>query len=273
MSFTTATEDTAAPPQYIPFVESDPQATVEELRHEMETRSYLFFRGLLPAEVVLQVRHDILELCREAGWLDPASDLMDAVVAPNVQPTTEGKPDYMAVYRRVLKLPSFREFPSHPLLMDMARRILDGEVLVHPRRIGRMTFPNNVVATVPAHQDFFYIRGAIDTYTCWAPLGDCPIQLGGLAVWPGSHRRGFQEHTARHAGAVGGHGIPVDEAQAEWHTTDYQAGDALFFHSYSVHKGLPNLSGNRLRLSTDNRYQLKAADIDPSSLLPHFNLD
>ncbi len=198
-----------------PFTESAADAGAERLRNTMAAQGYLFFRRLVPAEDVLAVRRAVLELCRDAGWLDPTRDLLDAVVAPGMQPTTEGRPPYMAVYRKVL---------------------------------------------------------SVDTYSCWTPLGACPIALGGLAVWPGSHTRGFLDHSVHHPGAVGGSGVPVDPAEAIWHTTDFEPGDALFFHAFTIHKALPNLSGDRLRLSTDNRYQREGDAIDPGALLPHFNL-
>src|SRR5690348_9578790 len=95
----------------LPFVESDPDAGAARLRATMAEQGYLFFRRLVPADAVMAVRRDVLELCLEAGWIDPARDLMDAVIAPGMQPTTEGQPAYMAVYRKVLKLPRFHDFP------------------------------------------------------------------------------------------------------------------------------------------------------------------
>ncbi|MBV9469657.1 MAG: phytanoyl-CoA dioxygenase family protein [Abitibacteriaceae bacterium] len=258
---------------YKPFIESDTNADPSQLRSVMAEQGYLFFRGLVPADEVLTVRRQALELCQEAGWLDESQDLMEGIVASGVQPTSEGKPEYMAMYRKLLKLPRFHDFPCHPALMQIAQHLLGGEVFVHPRRIGRVTFPNYTVATTPAHQDHFYIRGTVDTYSCWIPLGTCPITLGGLAVWPGSHQRGFLEHSVSHPGAVGGRGVPVDETEAVWHTGDFGLGDTLFFHAYTIHKALPNLSGNRLRVSTDNRYQRKGDDIDPGALRPHFDLN
>lgn len=256
----------------LPFVESDPGAGAPALRAVLAEQGYLFFRRLVPADDVLAVRRDVLDLCAEAGWLDPSRDPIDGVVAPGMQPTSEGQAPYMQVYRKVLRLPGFHDFPCHPALMQVAAKLVDGEVLVHPRRIGRMTFPNNVGATTPAHQDHFYIRGAVATYSCWTPLGACPIELGGLAVWPGSHTRGFIEHDQHIEGAVGGRGVPVDEAEAVWHTADFEPGDALFFHSFTIHKALPNLTRDRLRISTDNRYQRDGDAIHPGALLPHFNL-
>jgi ectoine hydroxylase-related dioxygenase (phytanoyl-CoA dioxygenase family) len=273
MSAATINNVTGAIERYTQFTISEPTESAEVLRARFDRDSYLFFRGLVPADVVLEVRRDVLELCRAAGWLDPDRDLMDAIVGPGVTPTAEGKPDYMVMYRQLLRLPSFRAFPSQPVLLDMARMLLDGEVLVHPRRIGRVTFPNNTVATVPPHQDYYYIRGAADTYTAWIPLGACPQQLGGLAVWPGSHHKGFIDHTQHVPGAIGGCGIAVDGIEIDWHTIDFEIGDVLLFHSHSVHKALPNLSGNQIRISTDNRYQRADDTIDPSSLKQHFGFD
>jgi ectoine hydroxylase-related dioxygenase (phytanoyl-CoA dioxygenase family) len=253
----------------LPFVESDPNADPAKLRAVMDEQGYLFFRELVPAPDVLAVRRAVLELCAEAGWIDPSYDLMEAVVAPGKTPTTEGKPDYVAVYRKVLRLPIFHDFPTHPAMMQIAQALLGPQVLVHPRRIGRMTFPNNVVATTPPHQDYYYIRGSVDTYSCWVPLGDCPASLGGLAVWPSTHKGGYVDHSVHSPGAVGGCGIPVEPGTAVWHSTDFKTGDVLFFHSYTIHKALPNLSGDRLRVSTDNRYQRPNDAIDPDALKPH----
>ena len=256
---------------YITFIESDPESSAAELRATLDTYGYLFFRALVPANEVLNVRHDVLEILKEAGWLAPSRDLMEGIARPGIEPKTEGQAEYTAVYRQVLRLPRFHNLPAHPNLMSIAQRLIDDDVLVHPRRIGRITFPGSQAFTTPAHQDHFYIRGTGETYSCWVPLGECPIELGGLAVWPGSQHQGFIEHNVHHAGAIGGRGVPVDEAQAEWHTTDFKVGDALFFHSYTIHKALPNLSPERLRLSTDNRYQRRGDEIDPAALRPHFD--
>lgn len=264
----------AAASRYTSFIESSLNEGGEALRARMEEQGYLFFRALIPADAVLAVRRDVLTCCAEAGWLDTGRDLMEGAVAPDMKPTTEGMPEYMAVYRRILKqLPRFHDFPTQPALMRVAEHLLGtGDVLVHPRRIGRLTFPNNAAATTPAHQDHFYIRGTVATYSCWTPLGDCPVELGGLAVAAGSHQRGFIEHTEKFPAAVGGRGVPVDEAETEWHTSDFGVGDALFFHAYTIHKALPNRTADRLRVSTDNRYQRSGDVIDPGALLPHYNL-
>ena len=251
-------------------VANDARHRAEELRTRLEQNSYLFFRGLMDADVIRRVRHDVLALCREAGWLDLNSPLDEGVWSGTVA-YVEGELPYMEVYRQVLKLPSFQHLPHHPVFLDIAETILGGPVLVHPRQLGRITFPaTDKVTATPPHQDWHFIRGTTQTYTMWLPLGDCPHELGGLAILAGSHRMAYQTHVPMQG--TGGAGVALEE-QGEWHTTDYKIGDFVIFHSYTVHQALPNRSGRSLRLSTDNRYQRESDEIDPSSLRPHYNLN
>jgi hypothetical protein len=55
-----------------------------------------------------------------------------------------------------------------------------------------------------------------------------------------------------------------------WLSTDYKCGDVLIFGSLTVHRSLPNLSGDRFRLSVDFRYQEEGQALTQSVLEPHF---
>jgi ectoine hydroxylase-related dioxygenase (phytanoyl-CoA dioxygenase family) len=133
-----------------------------------------------------------------------------------------------------------------------------------------------VSQTTAAHQDFQYIRGTPETYTIWSPIGDCPGELGGLAVLRGSHRAGFIEHKLFEAKKYAGHGLSDEVLPSgegiEWHSGDFQAGDVLLFHSHTIHKARPNLTKDRLRISTDNRYQRVGEAIAPVSQGTHYGL-
>src|SRR5687768_3153952 len=100
----------------MPFLESnDALGHSEELRARMDRDGYLFFRDLINPDAILQVRRDILALCRDAGWLAEGSDLMAGVAAPGVR-HVEPEPDYMGVYDQVMgrgRLPP-RRFPRLP---------------------------------------------------------------------------------------------------------------------------------------------------------------
>ena len=259
--------------RFKPFVvANEVMHDAKKLQDVLQEHGYLFFQGIMDMRVIQALRQDILTLCYQAGWLDATSPIESGKWSGNVGYYTDNAPEYLAVYHQVLKLPSFQQFPSHPIFMNVVEKIIDAEVFVHPRRIGRITFPasSGNTALTPPHQDWHFIRGTHQTYTIWVPLGDCSRELGGLAVLNGSHRLDYQQHVPMRG--TGGAGIEVQE-EGEWHTTDYHIGDFLLFHSHTIHRGLPNLSGHYLRLSTDNRYQAKHDDIDPGSLRQHYDLE
>ena len=234
------------------------------LQQRMERDGYLFIRGLLPSAVVEGLRMQILEIARDAGWIEGGTPLADAI-ADLTGFCVEPEPVYMQKYHAMYKLPDFHAIQHHPSLIDLFERMLNEPVLPHPRIIGRAIFPQREAFTTPPHQDFIPIQGTADTYTAWIPLGDLPTEMGGLQVAAGSHRRGVYEFQP----AMGAGGLAVlDPLDGTWAYSPFKQGDALIFHSMAVHKGMPN-SSDRLRFSIDARYQKASAPIAPGSLQPH----
>jgi ectoine hydroxylase-related dioxygenase (phytanoyl-CoA dioxygenase family) len=58
----------------------------------------------------------------------------------------------------------------------------------------------------------------------------------------------------------------------EWQAGDFAAGDVMIFHSHTVHKALPNLTRDQLRLSTDNRYTRVGDEVAEVSRKSHYEL-
>jgi ectoine hydroxylase-related dioxygenase (phytanoyl-CoA dioxygenase family) len=250
-----------------PFVPSKLGAdSPEVLRARMDGQRYLFLPDLIDHTAIHEVRHDILAVCAQAGWLAPGTDPDEGIAAPGVR-YVAGQPEFGEVYTEIQKLESFHALAHQPGILDAVRTVVQDDVLVHPRNIARVIFPQNIDFTTPAHQDFIHIKGAADTYTCWFPLGDCPPELGGLAIMAGSHPEGVLPHVP--ALGAGGKGIVTEPLPYHWVASPLRTGDALLFHSHTVHKGLDNVSADRLRVSVDFRYQAVSAPVHPSSLLPH----
>jgi hypothetical protein len=248
------------------FVAADASAPAEALRAQMDERGYVFFPGLLPRDAVLEARAEALALCRDAGWIDPGADRLEARFSGHAPEADAADPEYRAFYALWIESPAFNALPEHPALFHAAGKLLGEDVMVHRRKIGRVGFPQNEGRQTPAHQDFFHVRGTTETFTAWVPLGDCPRRLGSLSVAEGTHKLGFQEHTPSEG--VGGYSVDADD-EARWRTHDYNVGDVIFFHSLTMHKALPNRSADEVRVSLDNRYQRASDDIDPGSLEPH----
>lgn len=249
-----------------PFVEShDILDDGDALRHRAERDGYLFFRGLVDGTAVLETRRDMVAILRDAGWLDAGTDPM---AARSTQPARiAGTPEFIPIYDAIQHLESFHSLAHDPNLLNVMETLLGADRMLQPSNIARVIFPSAEEHTTPAHQDFVHIQGNPDVWTAWFPLGVCPHSLGGLSVLAGSHKAGILP-VSRSLGA-GGLRSQVDEEEGDWVSSPFELGDALFFHSHTVHRGLPNRSGDRLRLSVDYRYQRASDPIMELVLTPH----
>ena len=249
------------------YISNDLLSDPEALRTRAAEDGYLFFRGLVDIDRLYMLRRSILTPCMEAGWLDPGADTNAGVAAEGIG-LFEGNPAYMAVYNQVMKMEAFHRFAHQPALLGMLDSLFGESTLVHPRNIARIVFPRLTAHTTPAHQDYIHIQGTEDTWTAWIPLGDCPKILGSLAILAGSHREGL--YPVQPSLGAGGLKIDTDSLPYTWHASDFAAGDVVLFHSLTVHRGLPNDSPDRIRLSVDYRYQPMSHPVVADSLLPHF---
>ena len=73
---------------------------------------------------------------------------------------------------------------------------------------------------------------------------------------------------AHPAEGAGGQAVDVND-EAQWVTNGFECGDVVVLHSLTVHQERDNLTGNRLRLSCDFRYQPMSHPVREDSLMPH----
>ena len=246
----------------------------EALRARAERDGLLFLRGLLEPDCVLELRRAVLEILDRHGLLDRSEPLLEGIAdraAVSRIPAEEVHANGVGVgfdlYGGVQKLEAFHALAQHPALLSLYTTLFGKEVFPHPRNIARLMLPHPDKKATPSHQDFLHIQGSTTTWSAWLPLGDVPRELGGLAVLRGSHKAGLLGVT--HNPGAGGLESILCGLDYEWSTTDYKAGDVLTFHSHTVHKSLPSLSDERVRLSCDFRYQPADEPLEPASLLPH----
>jgi hypothetical protein len=247
------------------FESSDLLGDPLALRQRLAVEGFLFFRDLLPISAVGGARAAVLEAIDQEGWLAEGSDLQDR--RPGRVVVREADERWFPAYQKIQSLEPFHRLAHEERLLSLTHDLLDGPVLVHPRKIARVTFPGSEYPT-PPHQDFPLIQGTADVLTIWLPLAECSARDGALRVLRRSPRAGLRP--PQPTPGVGGVGVPVGPGEEQdWASADYRPGDVLVFHSLTVHWAPPN-RGEKVRLSCDFRYQLATDPVVEGSLLPHY---
>ncbi|WP_022889644.1 phytanoyl-CoA dioxygenase family protein [Agromyces italicus] len=229
---------------------------------------YLYLTGHLAPEEVVEFRRYYFEALSGAGLIAEGSDPVEGIAASDDVDR--------ASYRRILFdqiVPGARyeALCRSPRIAEWFAWLLGDDVHLHRRKIIRHTKPGErgIGTATQAHYDLVYLREGSDrVLSMWIPLGDIPLERGGLAYLEGSHRRVMAQEAAgelRHPAASITADLPglADEYDARWLVTDYAAGDVMVHSAHMVHAGLDNVdAGGRMRLSTDIRYQRRSEPID-----------
>ncbi len=235
------------------------------LCERMAEDGYLLIRGLHDRDGVMAARRRILEDLHRRGFLKPGSPLMDGIVNPDS--------DHAAIqtamaHRHLVRLPELLGVvEGHPVMAFFAR-FLGGEVRTFDFKWLRTMCPGPGSAL---HYDTVFMnRGTANLFTCWSPLGDLTLEMGTLAICLGSHR--FEKIKRTYGRSDVDRDLiegdfsrdpmeMVDRFGGRWATTEFRAGDAVVFSMHTMHGSTDNAS-DRIRLSSDTRYQLAFDPVD-----------
>jgi hypothetical protein len=248
---------------------------VDALRREMEAEGHLYLPGYLDREQVLDARRSLTDRLAEAGALRHDRPSMEAVAA--------------AEYRSGSAHPLARKCPDLEKVLYAGRMMAFFErFLGVPVQHYDYTWLRAVVPGIgtPTHCDVVYMgRGArSNLYTAWTPLGEIDLAMGGLMILERSHRidrlretygsRDVDTYCANRPSGekvkamFGENGTLAPNPRqirrslgGRWLVGEFQPGDLIVFNVFTVHGGLDNQS-DRLRLSTDSRYQPADEPID-----------
>jgi hypothetical protein len=227
---------------------------LEALRLRASQDGCLLLRGIPGPEAVTPLRMLAEEIAESLGFLLKQDARRTApFVKPGAVLSGTGYDDqrWLTLQERVLADSRFDAIGDHPQLLAVLEALFAGRVLTRRGDICRVALPNALHLTTPPHQDHWYTGGTTNLWTVWIPLSDTPLELGPLAVLPGSHVNGLLVHDGHGVGrhSVGG----TDDAQ--FAAAPLAAGDAILFNCLTVHRALPNVTRDRVRLSVDYRYQ------------------
>ena len=243
---------------------------VAALRHRMAKDGYLLLRRYLDRDRVLAARRELCEKLDAVGLIDRSRPITDAIFSGSTSKLAGV--DRKAYAKDLRTGPALRAVCHGSQIMAFYKDFLQGEPLsyhyiwVRNVRVGSAT---------GVHFDWVYMgRGTRNTYTTWIPMGHVPLSDGPLAVLEGSHQieelaptygaldvdRDDVWSKPDHQYAGGWLTKDITAVQARfgkrWLTAEFEPGDMLLFTMFTLHCSLDNKSPeNRIRLSTDSRYQ------------------
>ncbi len=260
---------------------SDAAENVPELRRRFADDGYLYMKGYLDRDEVLAARATLTAGLAAAGVLDPAHPTIDGVCQPGA--------GYVFKPELTNNNPAVQNLLYSGRLPEFYRQFYGEEIRHYDFTWLRAIGPGK--GTNP-HCDLPYMgRGTHGHMTCWLPYGDISFELGGLMVLEGSHKRmdllenyiyrdvdsycANKPEQVKNAttGSKGfgwtfsgtlSHNPPVlrNKFNGRWLTTEFQPGDFITFGMFLVHASLDNRTENRLRISSDARYQRASEPID-----------
>ena len=256
---------------------SDALPSPRVLRQRMKRDGYLYLRGFWKREEVKEVRLSILRQLRDLGFIDLS------------MPLEHGKAFAGKGAGRAFGNPLDQRNPKllnllyGDRMMSFFDRFLGGPTTHFDFTWFRTKIPGY---GSPAHCDTVYMgRGTFDLYSVWTPLDDFELALGGLMILEDSHtkqeilqqylKRDVDSYCENRPGAAAyksaktrWDGTLSKDARrlqnrlgGRWLTAEYRLGDIVIFGMATVHAGLDNHT-DRIRLSTDSRYQLASEPID-----------
>lgn len=236
------------------------EAMWERLRRD----GYLFLRRALDPEVVNDFRRYYFGTLAPTGLTHDESGAATETDVDNAQLRH-------LLFKTIVPGPAYLNFCMQPAIKDWYAWFLGADTFLHRRKIIRHIGPGEkgIGFATQAHYDLLYLREGTDrVLSSWIPLGDCPIERGGLIYLQGSHHRTLAEEAAgtlkRPAASITAD-LPkiADEYDGRWLVTDYEAGDMVVHSAHIVHASLDNVDpAGVIRLSTDIRYQRRTDPID-----------
>ncbi len=249
----------------------------ELLRQRLSEDGYLYIRNFLPRDIVQSARVSLLERLLKGGFLNPAAPLESGIANP------DNTPKFMPNLAN--PNPEVARVVFGPELTGFYAKLFGGPIR-HFDYIWVRSMPRGT--GTPAHCDLVYMgRGTHRLLTCWVPYGEVPLEESPLMLLEDSHKKSeriknylesdvdsYCENRPKEVQKVkinGGWSMPGwlsknpitlrEKLGGRWLSAHFQPGDFLTFQMNMIHASLDNQT-DKVRLSTDTRYQLASEPID-----------
>lgn len=252
---------------WLEAVPSNERGDRDALWARLRRDGYLFLRGALDSQVSLEFRRHYFASLQASGLIEAGSDPLDGIGASGGEFNRDVA--RRALFDQIVPGAEYQALCTSPAVQGFFAWLYGAPVHLHKRKLIRHSKVMDSWVT-SAHYDLVYLReGTNNLLSAWIPLGDCPVERGGLIYLQGSHSK-IAKRDALEGGTKRAEHISYDlpglarEFNSRWLVADYQAGDMVVHSPYMVHASLNNTDANgRMRLSTDIRFQPISERIDP----------
>jgi ectoine hydroxylase-related dioxygenase (phytanoyl-CoA dioxygenase family) len=229
---------------------TDAGLPMEQLRETYRKHGYLWLKGFFDRDIIIDFRRYFFEVVFSGA----------------------------KTFFEFVSSQEYEDFCTMPRLWNFYQEFLEGPPYLHKRKIVRFTHPGSDSCT-GGHYDLIYLRAGTDKLcTSWIPLGDTPIEMGGLiylehsdavgrqmeaefrvqnANLPAEERISAYNRNMRENGWISTNlARMADRFESRWLIADYEAGDMVLHSPFMIHAATLNRDPlNRMRLSTDIRFQ------------------
>eukprot|EP00931_Biecheleriopsis_adriatica_P113829 TRINITY_DN8905_c0_g1_i2.p1 TRINITY_DN8905_c0_g1~~TRINITY_DN8905_c0_g1_i2.p1 ORF type:complete len:399 (-),score=23.80 TRINITY_DN8905_c0_g1_i2:409-1605(-) len=297
------------------FEHTSPRSPYAALRERLNSRGYLFLRNVISAEKVNRAydrtkehvdseREKTGQIPNMEGWneLNHGKELLDVLEGEELFAFFQG-----LLYEGYADGGEQQTKEDNPTSPRRFLNRLDPPKATHGSDANAVrTFDYKWLRAVGpgsctgAHMDAVYMsRGTDNLLTCWIPLQEIDLQLGGLAMLDYSNSDPAFERIRETYGRMDVEtGVEIEGARRKyegtgWLTTDpmdvcgltssagektshsqsnkpcwrtcpcFQPGDILVFTQHTLHMSLKNTTLDTLRISCDTRWQRADEGVDP----------
>ncbi|KAJ6070906.1 hypothetical protein N7467_012225 [Penicillium canescens] len=265
---------------------------IEVMQERFLRDGYLFVKGLLPRNEVLECREAYFQHMAPSALLCPGTLPVDGIYCGadsrkylppgnlrrlfGLQGDAESD-KYVELMISAHESDFYLKLCNIPELREFVRKFTGWPKETMLQRTMLRAFTPDSELT-PVHFDQMYLRaGPPTSLTAWVPIGDISLEGGGLMYLDRSSDIGqrTEEQFARNASNLtdeervsafnknmnDGGFLSRDtvkygkESQRKWLITEYEAGDVIFHNPFMVHASCKNMDpDNRIRLATDLRF-------------------
>ncbi len=250
-------------PQYFEQLQPADVKDAAGMAAQYQRDGYIYLPSFLNREAVLDVREQYMQLFDPIIFKE-GTTRREGIFSGRLQyqPSEHGLPHHPAA--QFVKDTQFVKFTHNSRLRAIASILMEGTDVVQLKRKPLRHFYKGTQVSSQAHSDYTYLNDGTDNIlTIWIPLGDIPMECGGLLYLKGSHKMDLsmlrasvktdEEQRADKRPIANDLKAVADIAGTPWLYADFKAGDIMIHDPFIVHASL-DCNTDMMRLSTDVRF-------------------